>query len=454
MLSWFINKHPLTYLNLMVFFIGLYLIMLYFRSVPVGQAELVNHLVAQNLANGQSLYLDVKTNLAPLGIGVQQVLYIWLGDSRLIYQLLALVLLLVQASFFHSLLENSKAFKKANYFPFWFYLLWGHLNFDLYHLSPFLLGQTCFMGALWLILPMPKTDSKLVYVGILMAIASLMYQMFIVFNLFFIYYILVNSKVKPLSNLGFFLYGFLSIGLGVGLYFGSYQDLNDVMAQYFYLFEPSNFIHYDWNKSYLLGWSVLTLLIVLFSMIRNRRFKSKDALFFTVIILTLAGFFLFPGIFTPSFLLLLALPFSYFYIALIFTFKKNSARIVCFYLGVTFILGFNYANHNSIFAASANSRFIMKPKTRFKHQSILVLGSDLNYYSGNRLGGAYLNWDLSKRLFKNLDQAKNLIAIAKQFERQQPDIIIDLEGYMPDLLNFLPYLNYRRKKTMYYKQAH
>ena len=92
----------------------------------------------------------------------------------------------------------------------------------------------------------------------------------------------------------------------------------------------------------------------------------------------------------------------------------------------------------------------MEKKAVLEGESILVLGDDLNYYVENRLAGGYLNWGLSKALFENLADPQNLITIKRALAADSPHTIIDLEGYMPQLLKHLPHLKYRREKTIYY----
>ena len=69
MLNWFINRHPTTYLKLFIFFGLLFFATLQFKSIPLGQWELEGQIVGESLAAGQTLYRDVKTNLAPLSAG-------------------------------------------------------------------------------------------------------------------------------------------------------------------------------------------------------------------------------------------------------------------------------------------------------------------------------------------------------------------------------------------------
>lgn len=453
MLGWFIKRSPFAYLRLVLGFVVLFILILKVNTLPIGQSELAGRLVAESLAGGQRLYSDVKTNLAPLSAGFYRLFFSVAADKRLFGQLLALGLLLLQAYFFNAILEKLKTFSESNRLPLLYYLLFSQLTFDLYHVSPFLLGQTCFLGALWLVSSLPpKPNYNFVYVGVVMAGAALFHQIFLLFNLFLVWYIFAESKNQALAKLIFLGYGLLGPWLAVGLYFTAFGSAIDFLEQYFYVYDYSKYIDYDLNKIYLAGGLGGLAILVLMNLLTGGRLRSKNLYFGLLSVLIGLGFFIFRGIFTPAYFLLLALPFGYYATAILLSFRKKLGRFLAFCSSLVLILGFAYYNHNSIFNSDLNrkSNFIMQPKTTFAKDSILVLGDDVNYYLNNHLAGGFLDWRLAQACFQNLDQPSNLVAIDKQLSEQKPRIIIDLEAYMPQVLKRLPHLKYRRENTIYY----
>ena len=277
-----------------------------------------------------------------------RVLFAWGSENRLPCHLLAFGLLVLQALFFNATLEDLKAFAESNYFPFFFYLLFAYLTFDTFHLAPFLLGQTFFLGALWLAAGVSKKDYDWVYIGIMMALATLFHQVFLLFNVFLIWYIRAVSMRGRFAKVVFFGYGFLAVWLATLLYFTAHQNVGNLVEQYFYVAGDSIYIDYDLNMIYLFVGLGLIILIMLLNVLINNHLRSKNLYFFILTVLIGLGFFSFRRVWTPSYFLLFALPFGYYWTSLGLAFRKKRVKIGWFYGAVLLILGCAYYNNNSV----------------------------------------------------------------------------------------------------------
>jgi hypothetical protein len=69
---------------------------------------------------------------------------------------------------------------------------------------------------------------------------------------------------------------------------------------------------------------------------------------------------------------------------------------------------------------------------------LLVLGPDFQYYAYNYASSPYLNWDLAKQEFENLDSYEAVFELHNNITKDPPQFIIDEIGIMPKLVYRLP----------------
>jgi glutamine synthetase len=85
---------------------------------------------------------------------------------------------------------------------------------------------------------------------------------------------------------------------------------------------------------------------------------------------------------------------------------------------------------------------ISEQKLPIRNEKIMVLGPQIEEYRNNQMTGPFVNWELSKSLFSNLNQYKTIIMMHDYFTKDMPSYIYDpennfkkLEKYLPDLTN-------------------
>src|SRR6185436_16274389 len=88
-----------------------------------------------------------------------------------------------------------------------------------------------------------------------------------------------------------------------------------------------------------------------------------------------------------------------------------------------------------------------------KDKKVMVLGDNEKVYLNNSMGGYFLNWNLSREVFEDIDYFENVIIIESAFRMDPPDLIIDEKGLMETVMERIPALKtkYKREGTQYKK---
>ena len=79
----------------------------------------------------------------------------------------------------------------------------------------------------------------------------------------------------------------------------------------------------------------------------------------------------------------------------------------------------------------------------------MVIGKDEGEYKDNFPATAYLNWELARYDFDNLDSYESVISIFDNFQADPPTYVIDKEKLLPVLFKRLPELGKRYQPTQW-----
>ena len=83
---------------------------------------------------------------------------------------------------------------------------------------------------------------------------------------------------------------------------------------------------------------------------------------------------------------------------------------------------------------------IMTQKLSIRNEKIMVLGPQIEEYQNNQMTGPFVNWELSKSLFTDLNQYKTIILMHDYFAKEMPTYIYDPESNFKKLGYYLPEL--------------
>jgi hypothetical protein len=79
-----------------------------------------------------------------------------------------------------------------------------------------------------------------------------------------------------------------------------------------------------------------------------------------------------------------------------------------------------------------------KAQLPLRNEKLMVLGPQLQEYQYNQMVGPFLNWELSKSLFNELDQYKTIVILHDYFSRESPSYIYDPEQNFVKMIPLLP----------------
>jgi hypothetical protein len=124
-----------------------------------------------------------------------------------------------------------------------------------------------------------------------------------------------------------------------------------------------------------------------------------------------------------------------------------------FFIG---LLSVNYlSKNNRIQSVNYSNLFPIQGEydKSIKNKKVMMLTPGWSLYRQNSLGGIFLNWDLSKEIFEELDNYRNIETVASSFETEEPEIIVDEQNYMQQVMERIPELKkkYRKEGKLYRK---
>ena len=150
-------------------------------------------------------------------------------------------------------------------------------------------------------------------------------------------------------------------------------------------------------------------------------------------------------------------PLAFFSVNFFMLMQRRWLAEVLFLVVFVAILFFRYQASflNNSFALSKSTRLenlviknsVLPPQ--ISKQKILVIGDDEGEYKDNFPTTAYLNWELARYDFENLDSYESVISIFDNFKADPPTYVIDKVNIMPRLFKRLPELNKRYHPTQW-----
>lgn len=83
----------------------------------------------------------------------------------------------------------------------------------------------------------------------------------------------------------------------------------------------------------------------------------------------------------------------------------------------------------------------------------MIVGEDIGLYNENSLGGAFLDWELSRGYFEHPEYYENIIAMNAAFVEDPPEAIVDELNLMGPILQRLPRIKklYRKEGPVYWR---
>lgn len=426
--------------------------------------ELQWMLVGEKMGQGFMLYRNVWDNLSPLSAAVYWGIDELFGRSPLAHRTFANMLIVLQAIYFNYISNQRQLFTERNYVPGILYLLFINVSFDCSTLSPVLMATSFILLAFGTLIRQMQREGvsdEVFELGFYLSTATLFYLPMGLFALWsFASMLLYTGANFRQHTLAFFGYVF-PIALTVMFFF--FRDSLDDFSQNLL---TSAFRTRRYNLNDFLG--VIGTMAGIFLLgvmgfiqtIGYPRFINYQSrcqqimmLWFIIAVISIG---LMPFIAPMQFIIFIP-PLAFFTVNFFMLMQRRWLAEVLFLVVFVAVLFFRYQASflNNSFAFSKSARLEnLKIKSallppQINNQKILVIGDDEGEYKDNFPATAYLNWELARYDFENLDSYESVISIFDNFTADPPTYVIDKVNIMPRLFKRLPELGKRYQTTQW-----
>ncbi len=417
-------------------------------------------LLGEKVANGALIYSEVWDSIAPLSALLYSIIDYFFGRSQIAYQFTGYLLICFQVFIFNRFLLTSRAYSENTYVPGLIYGILATVCYDMVTLTPFLIGLTFILLALKNIFNhievRAKRDEDILNIGLYIGLATISYLPFCVFALatltIFIFFTGTVTRRYFLMTFGFLLPIILASG-----YFYLTNRLNDFVYSFF---SPFTTIERVWFVSLkdtlrLFVAPLAFFVLALTRIIRGARLTNyQSRLTQTILVWSLFSilFILLADQNSPAVYLILAPGFA-FYISHYFLMKKRgffSEMSFTFFAGLC-IATFIFSLSDSWLKKYYNDEaYLLENEKRANEitERILVLEQDFRPYLNAEIATPFLNWQLSKQVFTNLNYYDNLTIVYNGINNDKPEVIIDPKNLMFEVFEEIPAL-----RSLYFKSA-
>ena len=463
MLSFFRVNAPYQILSLIIILVLLQF-PFYIHNPDLLVPELQWMLVGEKMSQGFMLYRDVWDNLSPLSAAVYWGVDELFGRSPIAHRTLANIVIILQAIYFNYISNQRQLFTERNYVPGVLYLLFINVSFDCSTLSPVLMATTFILLAFGTLIRQMQREGvtdEVFELGFYLSVATLFYLPMGLFYLWaFASMLLYTGANFRQHTLAFFGYVF-PIALTVMFFFfrNSLDDLSQNLL-------TSAFRTRQYNLNDF--WGVIGTMAAIFLIgglgftqtIRHPRFVNYQSRCQQIMmiwsIFAMLSIGLMPFIAPMQFIIFIP-PLAFFSVNFFMLMQRRWLAELLFFAVFATIVFFRYqasfldnsfALSKSVLLENLKIKNALLPQ-QISKQKILVIGNDEGEYKDNFPTTAYLNWELARYDFENLDSYESVISIFDNFTADPPAYVIDKVNIMPRLFKRVPELNKRYQTTQW-----
>lgn len=438
----------------------------YLSSDPLIIPELKWMIIGEELAEGDTLYVDIWDEIAPLSAGVYWFIHEIFGRSQLTYQILSFILVSFQSFLFNSLLLKNNAYQQGTYVPAFIYGTLMSVFFDFYTLSPVLISITFILLAINNLFShiefRAKRDEQILNIGLYLGIAALFYLPSSIFFLATII-VLIIFTTTVIRRFILIIYGFLLPLLLTSVYFFFIDAFNDFYNQFLmslFRMEGESYILFE-SFLVLLAIPVFFLVLSFLRLLRRTRFTnyqiSLAQIMFLIFILTFFVFFFFTDNRSPH-TLIIFVPTVSFFISHFFQLMKRSFlaefSFFSFWFPVVFLnLGayYNYFNMEEL----VDKENLLTQSTPWddivEGKEVLLIDNNISVYKNSKLATPFFSFELASEVFRTPDTYGNIALVYKHLKYDPPEVIIDPHQLLPEFLERMPDIrdSYSRSNEIY-----
>jgi len=426
----------------------------FITGMPITLPEIEWHTIGNKLMAGSELYVDVYHPTGPISGLIYWMLSVLFFNSYFIYKLIALILILVQATIFNVILIDNKAYNQNTYIPAVVYGLLMMSVEDFSTLSPQLICLTFVLMGIDLtfrkIEGRKKDDLSVLKIGLYYGISMLIYppSFLFIFPTIISFLFFTNTLLRRylLLFLGFFL-PFILMWIKF-FWFGQLKDLN--FNFWFALWPNSTGGWLSWKP--LFGTFLIPIIYFILSFFRvsqstafiNYQVRLQK---FMLLLLLFACLIVMVDYHKTSHILVILIPFLAFFITHLFLLMKKRFLSEVFFITFIALLilqnyigSFGWLSEYKLF--DIRDQFYIENSLAMNEegQKILVLGDNISLYYKSELGTPYLSWNRADKQFSNMDQFDVVLKVFENFNKDLPKIIYDQNDRVPELFRKIPRL--------------
>lgn len=404
-------------------------------------------ILGERLGEGFFLYQDIIDDTGPLSAGFFTFVDLIFGRSHLAYELIGRLFILFQIIYWNTILIKYRVFDENTYLPAIIMAALFHFSFDMLSLNPALLGSTFLILALGQLFSQTvlqkETSESTLLIGIYAGLAAGFHPSYI---MFLPYMIFTGIAISGFSfrQLMLSLVGYTLPILLISVFYYWNDGLQEAIDIWPLIFRSSKVVF----QSYL-SWLIIGAFPIILSFIgyffsavlKGSTINQQKQRQLIILWLIAAGLqFLFIKK-QAAFQLVIFLPgLTYLITQFFLHMKRGLIPKLAFYLLILGLPGFSWWFWQS--NVDNPSYFVSEQEaSSYPSKNILIMGPDISEYQQAKLGGPFLNYQLS-RLY--LDQDRDLSEKARlyqMFQNQKPEVILDQEGLFQAILRDFPELS-------------
>jgi hypothetical protein len=400
--------------------------------------------LGERLGDGDFLYLDVIDDTGPLAAVFFTIIDTIFGRHRIVYDILGRLLIVVQITYWTSILSKYRMYDDITYLPAFIMLVLFHSSFDLLTLSPNLLGNTFLILALGLlfsqtVLQRENNESSLL-IGIYGGLAAGIYPNYIIF---LPYMIVVGIAISGFSfrQLMLSLVGYFLPILLIGVYYFWNDGLKAVFNVWPLIFQSENYTLQSYeNWIYLIALPAVMAVagyvmsgVIRFSTINQQ--KQRQLMVVWILFLGVEAFFFKIQaayqlvVFIPAFTYLIAQFFMY-------AGKGVFAKFSIFLLIVVLPLFAYFYGSSTI---EENTEYFVKESPSLEYPgTVMILDENISPFLKSKMGGPFLNYKLSKLYLEQERDLPQRAELYRLLQSEKSNVILDQNGLFAKLLEDYP----------------
>lgn len=446
MIRYFRINDPYRLVGLLILLLIIYLPLFIYEN-PISVPELKSILLGEKQNEGYEMYSDVVDNTAPLAAWTHEVLDSVFGRSLLARHILAFIIIFLQSVYIGILFITKKVFSENTFIPSLLFSVLYFFSYDTIALSDELLGSGFLLLALNNLFHEIEfrhdRDESIFNLGLCISLASLFYFAFVVYLPCAVIILLLFTRSSARKYL-LLVFGFLLPHLLV-ISIAYVKDSMDALWDYYYLsnlaFESDRFV----SGRTLVTLSAIPLVYLAISLImlnREARFSKYQTQIVQAVFIWLAFSLLFVlyakdlrpqtlVVFIPGLSLLL----THFFLLI----RRKKFVTLNSWLLFGGIIAIAYlARFGQLKSVDYSVLRVNVAAAEVRGQRILILQDKLDPYYPNYLATPFLNWSLSKEIFRNPDYYVNVTQVYRAFKNDPPAMVLDSDNLLADFFKRMP----------------